>query len=315
MTNPDFVHEIMDHLDPALLQQSDTSARRPISRIVKAAIVAACLCAALIGGAFAAETIFGIPIFTPMDTSITGEPLNGFTTVIELPEKSQQPNSAANPGINGVFKLPVAAFSQQMREIAAGLTPQTTGQLDFASWDSAEEFLGIDLMNNPVLDRAEPGPVVYSTEPDGPANSAVCSVSFNAMDGILTAARAEAVYFLNRVDVYDESGDIRVGSTPVRLGITVQSYTEHSAVSPDGMFMSLGFPADSTFTPELYTTPDGLAANIVGVTFFNEALGHPVTMYYAQFALNGSAVTIHSSFMEDSDHALSTLKEVLDAFR
>ena len=314
MNNPDFVHEIMDHIDPALLQQGDASTRRPIPRIAKVAIAAACLCVALIGGAFAAETIFGIPIFTPIDTSITGDPMNGFTTIIELPEKSQQPNGTT-PGINGVFKLPVAAFSQQAQDTAAGLGSHNTAQLDFISWESAEAFLGIDLMNNPVLDRAEPGLIVYSTDPNGPTNSTVCSVSVSAMDGILTAVSTEAVYFLNRVDVYDESGDTRIGSTPVRLDITVQSYTEHSAISSDEVFLGLGFPEDCTFTPETYTTPNGLVANIVGVTFFNEALGHPVTMYYAQFALNGSAVTIHSSFAKDSGHALSTLKEVLDAFR
>lgn len=319
MKKEHFLSAMNDIDDSYLLDARQPAATKKTAiRPLRIAIIAACLCVALLGGAFAAEAIFGIPIFTPMDASpVTGDPFNGFTTVIELPEETQQPtgtsiNPLKNPDINGVFKLPVETYSQQVLNAAADLNG-TLGQMNFTSWEKAEAFLGIDLMDNPVLDRAEPGLIVYSTNPDQPNIETVCNVTFTAVDGILTSTRTEAVYFLNRVEKYD--GDILLGSTPVRLGITIQSYTKHSPIAPNEMFLVLGFPEDWTFTPESYTTPSGLTASIVGVERFDNDLGYSVTTYYAQFALNGNAVTISTSFLEDSAHALSTLKEVLDAFQ
>lgn len=320
MNQQDWNHTIINGLDPALVEQASVPAKKRTVRPVRIAVVAACLCAALVVGAFAAETIFGIPIFKPMDTSpATGEPMNGFTTVIELPEETQQPegtnvNPLEDPDINGVFKLPVSAFSQQVQDKAASLRANTLGEVNFSSWEKAEAFLGINLMDNPVLDRAEPGRLFYSTaNPDKPLLETVCRVTVTAMDGILTSASTEGVWYLNREEIYD--GDILLSSVPVRLEVIVQSYTKHSPIAPDEMFLGLGFPEDYTFTPETYTTPSGLVVNIVGVTRLDKTLGYPVTEYYAQFALNGNAVTISSIFTEDSDHALATLKEVLDAFQ
>lgn len=307
MNRSDWNHMILNELDPELVEQASAPAKRSAVRPARIAVIAACLCGLLLGGAFAAESIFGVPIFKPMVTSpVTGEPINGFTTVIELPEQGEQSEGAAvnpleDPDINGVFKLPVEAFGQTVRDAAAELSAKTLGQKNFSDWEKAEEFLGIDLMNNPVLERAETGTLFY------PTGEAACGVTYTAMDGILTGTCTEGVWYLNRVKEY--AGDVLVGSVPVRVEVFVQSYTRHSPIAAHEMFMGLGFPESYSFTPETYTTPGGLVVNIVGV---NRPDGD--TEYYAQFALDGNAVTISAAFTPDSDHALATLKEVLDGF-
>lgn len=328
-----------DHLLSAMNDISDSylsdarqpvTAKRTIPRLGKAVLAAACLCALLVGGAFAAEAVFGVPIFKPLDKDVfTGEEWNGFTTIIELPEEpdielpeepevpeSTTVNPLVNPDINGVFKMPVDTYSRQARDVAAGLDGIRGGDLNFDSWNEAEEFLGIELMNNSVLEQAEPDLISYGAETAD--TETVCHVTLFSMDGILTAARTEGVYIVDRVEVNEvyEGGRIRTHNVvPLRVYITIQSYTKHSPIAANEMFMHLGFPKGYTFTPQTYTTPGGLAVNIVGVNRFDSTLDKICTEYVAQFALNGNAVTLRCAFPEDSDHALSTLKQVLDAFR
>lgn len=323
MKQTDWNHHILNEIDPALVESAAAPAKKHSLRPVRIAVAAACLCGLLVGGAFAAEAIWGVPVFTPMDTSpMTGEEFHGFTTVIEVPEEVEIPEGTkVNPleeqEINGVFKLPVDSFSQTVRDAAANLSARTLGQMSFNVWEKAEQFLGKDLMNNAVLADARPGTVFY-----GDGNSvreAACLVQYTAMDGILTGASANSVWYLNYVDMPvdgltdPDGGTIISSSVPVRVEVLVQSYTKHSPIAPDEMFVGLGFPKNYTFTPETYTTPSGLVVNIVAVNRPDDYYGQ-TTEYYAQFAFNGNAVTVSSAFIPDSDHALATLKQVLDAF-
>ena len=286
-------------------------------RSLRIAVAAACLCAALVGGALAAEAIWGVPVFKPMDTNpLTGEAWNGFSTVIGVPETA---GTVENSDVNGVFKQPVESFGRTVRDAAANLPDNTAGQMSFTSWEKAEEFLGVDLMNNSVLAKAQPGLVFY-----GDGNSvkeAVCQVDYTAVDGILIGTRASSVWYLNYVDLplpergEDTEEDTAIsGSVPVRVNVVVQSYTSRSPIAPGDMFLSLGFPDDYTLASDTYTTPSGLAVNVVAVSHHNEVYGQ-TTEYYAQFALNGNAVTVSANCAPDADHALATLKQVLDAFQ
>lgn len=328
MKQQDWNHTILNHIDPELVESAAAPAKKRAVRPVRIAVIAACLCVALVGGAFAAEAIWGVPVFTPLEeNSLSGGDFHGFTTVIEVPEgtdievpeKNEVPDSTTvnpleNQNINGVFKMPVDNYSQQARDVAAGLDGTRGGDLNFDSWDEAEEFLGIELMNNPVLEDAEPGSLFYGTSDAERADTeTACHVTLFSMDGVLTAARTEGVYIVDRVKQYE--GDILVGSVPVHVYVTVQSYTKHSPIAAHEMFLQLGFPKDYTFTPETYTTPGGLVANIVGVNCFDSTLGGVGTEYVAQFALNGNAVTLRCTFLPDSEYALSTLKQVLDSFK
>ena len=315
MNQSDWTHEILNHLDPALIEQTEVRAKRALPRAGRIALIAACLCAVLVSGAFAAQTIWGIPIFKPIDTSpVDGTPANGFTTVIELPEGTEQSegshvNPLLTPDVNGVYKQWEEVYSQRLRDYAATLKTGTLGKKNFSSWDNAEEFIGIDLLNNPVLERGTSGSLFYSDDPNAPKTQTPCCVTVTAMDSALTSVQAEAVYFLNYVDVAEN--EHYSNFVPVRMELFVQSYTKNSPIAPEDMFIAFGFPEGYTFTTETYTTPSGLTASIVGVHDTDGVL----FCYCAQFALNRNAVTLSSTFVPDPAHALSTLKEVLDAFQ
>ena len=291
MNQTDWNHNVMNGIDPALVEEASLPAGKRSFRPLRIAAAAACMCALLAGMALAAETIFGIPIFKSVTANpFTGEELNGFTTVIDTPEGVMS---------KGTFKQPLDSFSSAVRELAAALEQGGTDTVTFGSWAELEEYLGADLLSNPMLERGGQD----------------FTVTVGAKDGTLTAVKTDGVYYLNYLEVKhsDETGG-GYGMVPVRMGLTVQSYTEHSLIAPEDMFKILGFPEDYTFTHETYTTPGGLAVSIVGAVRPDTAYGR-ITTYYARFALNGNAVTLSAGCTPDSAHALSTLKEVLDAFQ
>ena len=288
MNQTDWNHNVMNGIDPALVEEASLPAGKRSFRPLRIAAAAACMCALLAGMALAAETIFGIPIFKPVTANpFTGEEVNGFTTVIDAPEGAVS---------NGTFKQPVDRFSPTVRELAAALEQGTPDTLSFGTWAELEEYLGVDLLSNPMLERGGQD----------------LTVTVSAKNGTLTAVKADGVYYLNYLEV--ENPDGGYGMTPVRMGLTVQSYTEHSLISPDDMFMILAFPENYTFTHENYTTPGGLAVSIVGAVRSDPVYGQTTT-WYARFALDGNAVTLSAGCIPNPAHALSTLKEVLDAFQ
>lgn len=301
MKQQEWIHNVMDQLDPALVEEGCPAQKRR-ARPLRIALVAACACLVLVGGAFAAREILGVPMFTPVESSpVDGSAINGFTTVIQPPENGGE---AAGDQTVGPFKLPVERYSQQLRDAAAALRPHTLGYKEFTSWDEAEKFLGIELLDNAVLDAAQPAGT-HRIENGAHVMNAPFSVTYTAMEGVLTGAGVEAGYFLNWKDIYENG--VLVCREPVRVRLMVQSYTKQSPIAGDEMFVTFAFPEDYVIAHEDYVTPGGLPVSIVCVS-------HPggFADYYAQFVLNGSAVTVNAACGSDSRHALNTLKEILN---
>lgn len=96
MNQSDWTHEILNHLDPALIEQAEPRAKRALPRAGRIALIAACLCAALVGGAFAATQIAGfhaIELFENLlhqNKSYDGYSLSGGCRFVPLDELSPQ---------------------------------------------------------------------------------------------------------------------------------------------------------------------------------------------------------------------------------
>ena len=262
-----------------LLERVTAGERKRHRAPLRTTLAAACVCLALVGGALAAEAVFGVPVFRLTDTSpVTGEPLAGFANGLD--EREGQ-----------TVKQPEAAFSARvLSDVSNG-----TEHLEFASWEEAEEYLGVELMDNAALAQARW---------DGEERGGPVTVSLSAMDGTLTAARATAVYRMNETAA-DEGN-----AAPVRVGVTACVYTEHSPIAAEDLFVQYGFAGDYTITAEEYTGTNGLTAVIAAAENGEDG----VTTYVAQFLWNGAAFTVDAVFAPDDAHALDTLKQVLDAF-
>ena len=262
-----------------LLERMTAGERKRHRAPIRTALAAACVCLGLVGGALAAEAIFGVPVFRLTDTSpVTGEPLTGFANGLD--ERGGQ-----------AVKRPEEAFSLRvLADVSNG-----TERLEFASWEDAEEYLGVELMDNAALAQARW---------DGEEGGGSVTVSLSAMDGVFAAARATAVYRMNETAA-DEGN-----TAPVRVGVTACVYTEHSPIAAEDLFVQYGFHGDYTVTAEEYIGANGLAAVIAAAENGEDG----VTTYVAQFLWNGAAFTVDAVFAPDDAHTLDTLKQVLDAF-
>ncbi len=250
---------------------------------LRTALVAACVCLGVVAGALAADVIFGVPVFREVDYAVDGENINGFTTVLTDGESAET---------RGVPKHPETVFNPQVLEDAAN----SDGALEFATLEEAEAYLGVELMNNAVLDDAW----YYTGEEAEPT----VQVSLIDSDGALRAVHTYAQYWLN--PAVTEEGNV----VPVTARVIGSLYTENSPIPEEDMFIIFGYPENYTFVAEDYTAASGL--NAVIVTVCDEAEG--LVSYIAQFEWNGAAFSVEAVFYPEPDHALATLKQILDSF-
>lgn len=288
-------HYLLDARQPA------AAAKKSI-RPLRVVIIAACLCALLIGGAIAAEHLTSNPdVVLDYSNPITGEKKTGFYTVIEpaedSPEATETPSASHNSPSGtvrsaGVPKLSESALSDEVLALASGYTNYylTYTELDVATWEEAEAFLGIDLMDNFLLSQTQKINSRYPIDETAPH----CYGSVYGAEGTIHGANLHAHY--------------RLGNAAVK--VTAQLYTEHSRIAKADMFMGHGFMDGTTLDTQLFISESGLRFKIVTATFPNGAISH-----YAQFSHRGAAFTVTASSGTNGAYSLSTLKEVLDAFQ
>lgn len=122
--------ELMKAIPPDLIEEADVQApaKRRMPRLARTGLIAACLCLALIGTA-AAVHYAGVSI------------VDGDNGVIYLQ--------------GGVAYHPYDSLSGEIKALD-GVQETEHGKLirTVSSWQAAEDFIGVNLMDNPVLDAA-----------------------------------------------------------------------------------------------------------------------------------------------------------------
>lgn len=238
-------------------------------------LAAACLCAALLGTAAAAQYL-GVRI-------------------VDGPGGDEGPNVWLAGGIS---YYPVDSLSEDVKELD---DPFYVGK-SFNSWDEIEDFIGVDLMNNPVLD-ASPAKC-YSCHVRwrrGSQKKIVQQIQgrFLAIgSGSLTSIKAIGCYEIGKVNIIVEG----------------HLFTDRMAEGRgdwDERFMGLSFSDEDQVCWEDYTTPSGLRAHILTVEY---ARFYTDTCE-AVFSLNGIPYIIKASTGQGLTAAREALLQVLDGFQ
>ena len=273
------IMDAMDYIDPSLVAAADAPApRRGKVRRLRPALVAACLCAALVGTAFAVQQ-FAVRV------DLNGTEMTGY---------GDYGNYTVSGGI-GYY--PADSFSQEARELAVREAARS-----FHTWDELEQFIGRNLMDNPVLEGSEPGvPTSIETMEGTPTH--IMLVPSADQDGELSTLLTWDSYYVDEVVIN------RIAMT---LTDRAQEQYEEYGVDPASV---LYYEKGSQVTLEQYTTPGGFTAAIVQV---EDSL---CTTYQASLSINGVRCIISARPMvagqdipEDPAHTLSVLKTVLDGF-
>ncbi len=284
------VLELMSALDPGLVEEAalQAPAGRRMPRLARAGLIAACLCLALVGTGVAAVVNGWIQVsdikFYPT-THVNGKK----SSYAEVKVDADQ----------GLAYIPFDQFSQEARDFPHSSTylPQYKS---FDTWDAAEEFLGIEIADNPVLDQMEPIPRPLEDSQYGikmdPAN---CFVMFYGQMDTPTI-RMDMTYRPTRDDLRDFQLVVFASI------ITDEPSPEGQTGAGTAVFQNHEMPETET-----YTTPSGLQAVIVTA----KTDPAPGSMISSQtiFRLNGAKFALLASH-NDKDELLCIIKEVLDAY-
>ncbi len=296
-----------------LIEEAGTVQKRKKTAAWRWGLVAACLCAALLGTAAAVTEYADLRILwrttNPYMVSIDGY-------IVEFP----------------VDFYPVDTFSQGMRDMAASdpgrwkRAGEETAHQYFDTWDDMQDFIGLKLFRNPVLDSAEPRvdgtePWEYHRQPD-PDKTHLLLLPSNTDDGELYLINASGEYwmdgfYVNVLEViYTEQAEGNLGDL---------YSTGDGKTKGDGYHAQWGMgygsnPGTYEESTEVYTTPNGLTATIVQTTRFSDERESVACCAY--FLIEGVQFVVEAKgFSSDADwtmaspeHAMEVLKTVLDGF-
>lgn len=259
------VLELMNAIPPDLIEEADLrpAAKRRLPRLARTGLIAACLCLALIGTAASARFLsVGI---------VEGD--NGYTYLQ-----------------GGIIYHPYDSLSDEIKELA----DQPSVIKPFGSWQEAEDFIGVDLMNNPVLDMSPAR--TYSIRIDNGETT---------VNGRFLVVTTPGMYFVRTHGCYEMD--------EVTVNVESAYYTDHD-ISRDGgwdeRFYGFHPLEGAELNRETYTAPSGLAAQLMAI---DRPDGHRDT-YLAAFSLNGVPFIVRTHSYNSLDEARAALLQVLDGF-
>lgn len=271
--------------------------------------VAACLCLALLGTAAAVTEYANLRILW-RTTHSSMVNIDGY--IVEFP----------------VDFYPMDTFSQELRDMAAAdpgrwkHEGEETAHQYFDSWDDMQDFIGLELFRNPVLDSAEPRlagtyPWEYHRHQD-PDKTHLLLLPSNTDDGELYLINASGDYLMDGVYVsvleviYTEQAEGNLYYPAGNGEARGDGYHAHYEM----VYNNTESHEESS---EVYTTPNGLTATIVQTNWSStKAEGAARCAYFlidgVQFVV--SAIGFSSDWPTMTpEYTMEVLKTVLDGFQ
>ena len=279
--------EAMAHIDPKLIEEADGTVSARNHLLKRGMLIVACL-GLLVTTALAAGYFFAAPDVEYQENQ---------HHVVEGVDKvgdSFRPVLNKEDGLPTSTKVPLSVFNEDfLADVANKPAEERVLYYNFNAWSDVEDYIGIKLFENPVLDTVDRG---YFTQNGVETHGLMFC---NEIEDILTGVRARAAY---RVKPVEEPYNT------VSVTMEVAVYTEHSPIEESEMFSSFFFVNGADITDELYLSPSGGEFRIVRA----EVQGGMVR-YFGYVCLDTSYICVETHFHNEAI-ALSTLKEILDGF-
>lgn len=270
----------LDHLDPALIENMDGQAAvKRRSTPVRVLLAAACICALLVTAAVAAEAL-GFD----------------FVKIFSFEKEGEQVEGYVADG-SGIRYIPLSEFSPEVQALEGQYKEEYihTEYLSFGSWEEAEEYLGYEIVDHPVLHGADYIPAHYS----------IGNVPIRGNCNVEISLRSGEVYMI--------SVSSRVRKRPSSFSMTATLYV--GGPLPDqtedpgfGYFSHV----ETVEEQEDYLTANNIETVIVCMEHGDMGNG----TYHANFFLRGIRFSVTAGYPnpENQKIALIRLKQDLDDF-
>ena len=211
------------------LETHSTNKKR--TPIWKTAAVAACIGLLIPVSVWAAENYFGVTLIEYLE----GQDFRGIDSV------------GYQLQVENVENIPITEFSPYLQELEE---PELAY---FNTWEEAEQAIGIELLNNPILTDEDTNPMKSFYTGKNPRLAHVQG-RYQALDGQLFSVILEAQYYRNRVGFW-----VSVNMTADNPKMTEELFQIYHG------FGKRYYPTSKTdgFTVEQYTTQNGIPVTIV----------------------------------------------------
>lgn len=303
--------DAMSHIDFSLVEEAGQSADQTRRSWRRYTLIAACLCLLLAGTVLAVESGFLVK-FIPGD-----EDLGNLSELVGFEIAGRYEATTAK-------RVPVEKFSQEVRALSAQLGIETLcGSCGFSTWEAAEDFLGLDVMNNPLLDSTHMGMIAVSKDEGGGTEEvrahSIVSLYNSSETGELISVRVMGNYNVKDLanvvvsatlvtdrNPYENGGGTGLIYDTERLGnVDSQEYVTASGITASII-------RDSNPVPS-YTKEDVDHENPV----YDNDLGYGEVEYTAFLPVGDALVMLETgtNAFVDAEESLALLKEVLDGFQ
>lgn len=284
-----FSEEAKERIRKDMMEQADVKRRR--FRPLRPALIAAALCAALVGTGFAAAGLSGLRV------------IDFFNKESRSANEGWKPEVYSGYIVQGDIQYyPMEALSEQVAEIGGTAAQGVTRK--FATWEDMESFIGMDVMNNPILESAH-HEVVHDVYHQRVLDY---TAYVNVEDGEVPRVCMSGDFLLH-------PGEGLSRDRCVKACLSGDLYTEN-ATEPEYYTMRLYYVDGTEISQKEYTTPGGLSAVIFRVDLPEElsSFRGSETEFNAVFTLNGIQFTLTVRDCEDADFLYTVLLELLDGF-
>lgn len=297
--NKEKILDAMNYLDPALIEAADRPLEKP-RRVgwVKAAAIAACLCLVLAGTAVA---------WNSSQVRIAW--------VDEESEEWLKENNVAYTIDHDYAYFPTDCFSDEITGLAEELAHESVGWA-FQSQDELEDFLGLEIWDNPVLDAAVHGPTTSTHGMKDEATHILLTAYYNGRGP--TSISTDAHYIIDGVWINP--------STQLYTDLMredVETIAEYHGTPGPGI-VTFGDYRTEVDMEEVYTAANGLEVSITRSVSAAKGAQPEMVSYLAHFDINGIRFNVSvkpypvgivwADYEDDPEHTLEMLKEVLDGF-
>lgn len=264
----------------------ETAAKAPRRHVrpLRAVLLAACVCLALAGSVFAAQTFFGVEFW--------GANAN---------------RSSYKVSAGGLTSFTREAFGRQMAEdIRTAPDPDCTVYQAFGTWEELEAYMGVPLAYNPMLEEA--ALLRYPTDEND------LSEGYEWYDGEDLGGRPLYRYdmLIRRVSGELLDGFIEAHSELDGVDIVqdVEFFGEDN-VPATSFGMVLTYGGENDFRPEKYTMENGCEAQLV----YRDAASDGTDLNCdAFFVSDGMLYHLHFSNLEGAPVDPALVQRVLDAY-
>jgi len=271
------IHDALDYLDPQLIEEAAVPVSRK-NRKLRPMMIAACLC-----------LLIALPVM-----AVTGNLLVEHFYGSNIPKNLSEQNLDAFFRANTPDKIPTSTLSQEVLDAAAA-QEENVGYYGFESWDEAEAFLGLNILDSDLIQSGVSIPV-NDSEGNQILNTPCHLTMIRNDDGLLYGMHLE--YFFK-------------GYSEGLVSLNVNAVTNQN---PHDNNSSIGISNESAYvlqqTSEDYQTASGSQATIIS-TEYSDGHGWDIAGWFQK---NGFVIRLSLS-THDMESGQWAIRNLLDSIQ